>query len=106
MGDERSPNYSDDTERVADVTETPDRAYPMPTVVWSPGPSKPDPVAIGTVLDGKYRVESLLGEGGMGSVLKAEQVALRRPVAIKLMRRDKSLTAIAVERFRREAIAL
>src|SRR5688500_7259952 len=43
---------------------------------------------IGEVLDGRYRVEAILGEGGMGVVLAAEHIVLRQPVAIQLMRAD------------------
>jgi serine/threonine protein kinase len=39
-------------------------------------------LAIGTVLAGKYRVDRLLGEGGMGVVVAATHVALKQPVAL------------------------
>jgi eukaryotic-like serine/threonine-protein kinase len=42
----------------------------------------------GVVLAGKYRLEALLGEGGMGSVWRACNVLLDLPVAIKLIRAD------------------
>ena len=35
-----------------------------------------------------YRVESFLGQGGMGAVYKGLQMPLKRPVAIKILRRD------------------
>jgi serine/threonine protein kinase len=40
----------------------------------------------GVVLSGKYRLEALLGEGGMGAVWRATNVLLDLPVAIKLIR--------------------
>ena len=40
---------------------------------------------IGKTLDGTYRVERLLGKGGMGAVYKAHDVTLNRDVAIKVM---------------------
>ena len=47
-------------------------------------PVNPYPQA-GEVLEGKYRVEQLLGEGGMGAVAKATHMLRRSPVAIKFM---------------------
>lgn len=106
MAGDRNSNNADDTARVGEITEAPDGAYPMPPEQRAILASRSNRIETGTVIDGKYRVESFLGEGGMGSVLRATQIALRRPVAIKLMRRDKTLASNAVERFRREAIAL
>jgi eukaryotic-like serine/threonine-protein kinase len=42
----------------------------------------------GSVLSGKYRLESLIGEGGMGAVWRASNLLLGLPVAIKLIRAD------------------
>src|SRR3954464_7089998 len=53
-------------------------------------------VAVGTRL-GPYRIESKLGEGGMGEVFRAVDTRLGRAVAIKTMREQFS------ERFEREA---
>ena len=52
-----------------------------------------------------YRVESLIGRGGMGEVFRAIDTRLQRPVAIKLMRDTKGEGAAAVHRFFREARA-
>ncbi len=59
---------------------------------------------IGTQL-GKYSIESLLGEGGMGEVYLARDERLRRNVALKVIRKD-ALTSDGRARFRREALAL
>ncbi|MEO8900555.1 MAG: protein kinase [Polyangiaceae bacterium] len=44
--------------------------------------------AAGAVLSGKYRLQALIGEGGMGAVWKASNELLDLPVAIKLIRAD------------------
>jgi serine/threonine protein kinase len=58
----------------------------------------------GEVLAGKYRVEKLLGQGGMGVVVGARHVELQERVAVKLMFADES-DEDAMRRFVREARA-
>lgn len=43
------------------------------------------PSLIGTVLNGKYRVLQLLGSGGMGQVFEAENIHIKRLVAVKMV---------------------
>lgn len=57
------------------------------------------------IIDGRYRVESELGRGGMGVVYRATQLALSRAVAIKQLSASVEDDPSAVERFRREALA-
>jgi serine/threonine-protein kinase len=57
------------------------------------------------VLCGKYRIESIVGEGGMGIVLGAVDTSLGRPVAIKLLLPQQVAHDGAVPRFLREARA-
>ena len=64
--------------------------------------ARKDPL-IGQVLDGRYRVESVLGEGGMGVVYKAVHTTLRKPLAIKVLRPEVSKNEQIVERFKQEA---
>jgi eukaryotic-like serine/threonine-protein kinase len=57
----------------------------------------------GTVLDGRYRVISRLGSGGMADVYLAQDTLLGRQVALKLLHHRFSQDQEFVERFRREA---
>lgn len=50
-----------------------------------------------------YNVVAFLNHGGMGAVYKGEQIRLRRPVAIKIMRRDSGIDHDFESRFEREA---
>ncbi|MFO8073005.1 MAG: serine/threonine-protein kinase [Polyangia bacterium] len=59
----------------------------------------------GSVLDGKYEVGELLGEGGMGSVYRGEHRLIGRPVAIKLLHESLLGHEEAVKRFYREGEA-
>jgi serine/threonine protein kinase len=59
----------------------------------------------GEVLDGKYRIERLLGEGGMGAVAKATHLLRRAPVALKFMSPAVIALQGAVERFVNEGVA-
>lgn len=52
---------------------------------------------------GNYRVESLVGSGGMGNVFKGYDSLLDRPVALKVLSRALSNSPRFVERFRQEA---
>lgn len=61
--------------------------------------------ARGTVLLGKYHVESTLGFGGMGLVIQAHNPTIDERVAIKFLREDVQLDGEHVERFLREAKA-
>jgi len=63
----------------------------------------PTPLAVGSLLDGRYRLERLLGTGGMGAVYEAENVRIGRRVAIKILHPEAARTAVDVERFQREA---
>ena len=60
---------------------------------------------VGDVLAGKYRVEKVIGEGGMGVVFAARHVALDQLVAVKVLLADAAKGDTNVERFVREAQA-
>ncbi len=59
----------------------------------------------GKVLQGRYRILSLLAEGGMGVVYKAERVGIGRPVVVKFLHAILSDKPGIVDRFEREARA-
>ena len=59
----------------------------------------------GQLLAGKYRVERVLGVGGMGIVVSAHHLQLDERVAIKLMHREALANPELVARFARRARA-
>ncbi|MFN2130514.1 MAG: serine/threonine-protein kinase, partial [Anaerolineae bacterium] len=61
---------------------------------------------VGKTLDGTYRIEQLLGKGGMGSVYRARDVNLNRDVAIKVMHAHFTGDATFRARFLQEARAV
>src|SRR6185295_12616603 len=61
-----------------------------------------DPL-LGKLLGERFVVQELLGQGGSGTIYRAEHVTLRRKVAIKVLHNELSRDDLAVERFRREA---
>src|SRR5580698_11329811 len=63
------------------------------------------PVREGDLLAGKYRVERVLGAGGMGIVVAARHIELEQLVAIKFVRDEAIGSEDAVQRFLREARA-
>lgn len=56
----------------------------------------------GTIVDGKYRILSLIDYGGMGSVYTCRDVQSGKNLAIKIMRAHLAKEVQAVERFERE----
>ena len=69
------------------------------------GYEKNDP-RIGIVLDGKVRVEELIGRGGMGRVYSGEHLTLGAKVAVKFLSGSMMRESLVRARFRREALAL
>ncbi len=63
------------------------------------------PVVVGDVVDGRYRIEKLLGIGGMGCVFEAHHTHLNQRMALKFMLPDLVRDPNAVDRFTREARA-
>ena len=78
----------------------------------SPSPSSdPDDaddgerLGLGSTLDSRYRIDALIGTGGMGRVYRAEHTGIGRAVAIKVLHNDLNHNREAAQRFQREAIA-
>src|SRR5579883_1680201 len=63
------------------------------------------PIAAGDLLAGKYRVEKVLGSGGMGIVVSATHTTLNQRVALKFLLPAAASNAETTERFLREAKA-
>ncbi len=75
---------------------------PKPALALPPGRRLLEP----GVLIGRFKVQELLGFGGMGEVYQAWDTTLERHVALKALRTGDDGIAHAPERFRREALAL
>jgi eukaryotic-like serine/threonine-protein kinase len=77
---------------------------PRPT--GQPQTQADEEALVGTIVDGRYALEEIVGRGGMGVVYRGEHVTIRRPVAVKVL-----LSALAGipelrSRFEREAMAI
>ncbi len=67
------------------------------------GVSRAADALIGIVVDRRYRVEALLGEGGMGLVYRVIHTELDKPLAMKVLRSANTRDEEVLARFRREA---
>lgn len=63
------------------------------------------PELVGETIGDRYKIEEVVGAGGMATVYKARDLTLERPVAVKVMRREVVAEPDQLERFRREARA-
>ncbi|MDQ2688970.1 MAG: serine/threonine protein kinase, partial [Chloroflexota bacterium] len=70
------------------------------------GGSRASSLVPGTVIDGKYRLEVMLGKGGMGIVWRAEHAHLHGSVAIKFLLDRFRAKPQVIERFRQEATVM
>jgi serine/threonine protein kinase len=69
-----------------------------------PPPAPPDPY-VGVTIEGRYHIESVLGQGGMGVVYLAHHKVIDRRVAIKILRAKLARDKRSTERFLQEAKA-
>lgn len=60
-------------------------------------------VLLGRTIESKYRLDSLLGTGGMGAVYEATRLLIGDTVAVKILHPEQGTDPHAAERFRREA---
>jgi serine/threonine protein kinase len=81
------------------------RKEPEATHVLPVTPAANATTLIGRIIEGKYRLDSLVGEGGMGAVYKAHRLLIGDDVAIKILHPEHMAESQANERFRREAQA-
>ncbi|MDX9723382.1 MAG: serine/threonine-protein kinase [Myxococcota bacterium] len=61
---------------------------------------------IGRVLEGRYEIQELIGEGAMGAVYRGEHTRMRKTVAVKVLHASLTQSDELTERFRREAEAI
>src|SRR5947209_12375382 len=73
-------------------------------------PARNEPAAPAVDLSGRalgeFQLLRQLGQGGMGQVYLAEQISLKRKVAIKVMRPDLAFNDVSYQRFKAEAEAI
>ncbi len=67
-------------------------------------PANTEDKLIGQTLNGRYRVVSRIGEGGMSAVYRADHLLLGRPVALKVLNAEMAGHREAMLRFEREAL--
>jgi serine/threonine protein kinase len=111
---EQSDDFSDlltpvrghraDGTRVAPESAPPVELTPAPLAEVLRGRSTPADFT-GRIIEGRYRILRVLGEGGMGTVYAAEHVEIGKGVAVKILHPQYSRQQDLVERFRREARA-
>ena len=103
---ERAPSAAAPPVAAAPPAPPPPRPAPVPVPARPAPPSAPpaDALPAGTIFAG-CRIEEVIGFGDMGVVHRAEELALQRNVALKVIRPEHSSEARFRERFRRESMA-
>ncbi|MBI5534927.1 MAG: protein kinase [Deltaproteobacteria bacterium] len=88
----------------ADAVRAADEADEAGPVSSQEGRDAPDPL-VGTTISGRYKIESSLGEGGMGVVYLAEHTLMHKRLAVKVLHPEMMRLPEVVARFEREAMA-
>jgi serine/threonine protein kinase len=81
------------------------RFCPFCGAAFTSGSTPPEDPIIGRIINGKYRVESFLSQGGMGRLYKATHLTLERAIVLKMLHKVFSNDPAIGERFHREAKA-
>ncbi len=99
--DPTGPTMGSDRPGPPDVQGTP---VALADASATPPPARAD-LYVGRTIDGRYLVESVLGEGGMGIVYRGRHKVIDKRVAIKVLRGDMAKDKEITERFLQEARA-
>jgi len=78
---------------------------PGPPELSGPAPTPTPPIELGGVVAGKYRIDRVIGFGGMGIVCAAQHLELGTPIAVKFVRPERAADERATSRFLKEARA-
>src|ERR1700735_2645146 len=100
----REASGTRDKEGTSEDSPRRDQGSPAAEKKATPRPGGPK-VLIGSVLSGRYRIDRVLGEGGMGAVYEAEHTHMRKRLAVKVLHPEMSRLPEVVARFEREALA-
>lgn len=87
------------------MSSSPAALVPGPATAPTERPGAGDPL-LGEVLDGRYKLEAKIGEGGLGTVYRALHLKLERPVAIKVLKAELRAVPDIRQRFLREVRTL
>src|ERR1700733_1883495 len=100
---------ADDSPKSSPSSGEPEALAPKPpTLRKSERPSaRPGGSAsmLGQTLSGRYRIERIVGEGGMGTVYAVEHMHMRKRLAVKILHPEMTRRPEVVARFEREALA-